>query len=241
MLRITVHAAALALWTLVFGVPAIVFLLLVPNGNALLWFARPWARLLALSFRTRVERRGLEKIPRDTACIFMCNHQSHFDIIALVLALPVQYRVLAKRGLFFIPVFGWALWLAGFVPVNRADRERAIESMSRASGLVRSGRSVIVFAEGTRSPDGRLQPLKKGGFHLALQAGAPIVPVSIRGGREILPKGSLRIRPGRMEVVIGDPIPTRGRDGEKMKVLMEEVRSALAAGLKEGPAPIPLS
>ncbi|HXI03439.1 MAG TPA: lysophospholipid acyltransferase family protein [Candidatus Saccharimonadales bacterium] len=231
MLRIVFHAVLLALYTLLLGVPAILFLILIPTGDPLLWFARPWAWLIARSFGTRVEARGTERIPRGQACVFMSNHQSHFDLIALVLALPAQYRILAKKALFRIPVFGWALWLAGFIPIDRSDRERAIASIDRAVASVRRGRSVVIFAEGTRSPDGTLQPLKKGGFHLALQSGAPIVPVSIRGGVRVLPRGSLHIRPGRMEVVFGQPIPVEGRDVDSMDALMAEVRASLLAGL----------
>ena len=156
MLRVAVHALLIAFYTLLAGVPAMIFCLLIPNGRPLLWFARPWAWLIAKTCGTRVAASGIEKIPRDRPCVFICNHQSHFDIIALILALPVQYGILAKRELFMIPVFGWALWLAGLVPVDRANREKAIAGIQRAALAVRKGRSIVVFAEGTRSPDGKL-------------------------------------------------------------------------------------
>lgn len=234
MLRIAFHAVLLAAYTLVLGVPAILVMLVIPNGDPLLWFARPWAWLIARSFGTRVVATGLERIPRRGSCVLMCNHQSHFDIVALVLSLPIQYRILAKESLFRIPVFGWALWLAGFIPVDRSDREKAIRSVNRAVELVRRGRSVVVFAEGTRSPDGSLLPLKKGGFHLAVGAGVPIVPVTIRGGRRVLPKGELRIHPGIMNVKVGRPVPTRGKnaaDPAQLEALMRQVRGALEEGL----------
>jgi 1-acyl-sn-glycerol-3-phosphate acyltransferase len=233
MLRVALHAVLIVSYTLLAGVPAMIFCVLVPNGDPLLWFARPWAWLIARSCGTRVRASGVERIPRDRACVFVCNHQSHFDVIALILALPVQYRVLAKRELFKIPVFGWALWLAGFVSVDRGDRERAIAGINRAAATVRKGRSVVVFAEGTRSADGSLQPLKKGGFHLARKAGAPIVPVSIRGGRAVLPRGSVRIRPGVMEVVVGEPILAGEEGGPPIDELMRRVRAALLAGLED--------
>ncbi len=231
MVRVAFHALLIGFYTILAGVPAMIFCLLVPNGRPLLWFARPWAWLIARTCGTQVMASGLEKIPRDRACVFICNHQSHFDIIALILALPVQYGILAKRELFRIPVFGWALWLAGLVPLDRANREKAIAGIHRAAQAVRKGRSIVVFAEGTRSPDGRLQPLKKGGFHLAREAGAPIVPVSIRGGREVLPRGSVRIRPGRMDVVVSDPIPPGRDDAPPIQEVMARVREALLAGL----------
>ena len=234
MLRIVLHALLLGLATLLLGVPAILVMLVVPNGDPLLWFARPWARLIAASFGVRVAASGAGRIPRDRACVYMCNHQSHFDIIALLLALPGQYRMLGKKSLFRIPVFGWALWLAGFISVDRSDRDKAIASVERAARTVRKGRSVVIFPEGSRSPDGLLQPLKKGGFHLALSAGAPIVPVAIVGGRAILAKGSLDIRPGLMEVRIGAPIETAVGDPRGVDGLIPEVRSALEAGLAGG-------
>jgi len=231
MLRLVFHAAVIALSTFVFGTLAILLLILVPTGDPLLWLARPWARTITFACGVKVIVTGAEKIPAGTACILLCNHQSNFDILALVQSLPGQYRILAKRVLFFIPVFGWAIWLAGCIPVDRSRRENAIRSIGRAAEKVRGGRSILIFGEGTRSEDGSLQPLKKGGFHLALQSGAPIVPISISGSRAVLPKGSPYIRPGRIDLVISDPIATSGRALAAMDELMREVASALRAGL----------
>ncbi|MBI3447993.1 MAG: 1-acyl-sn-glycerol-3-phosphate acyltransferase [Acidobacteria bacterium] len=232
MLRIAFHAIVIAVSTAFFGVLAIVALILIPNGDPLLWFARPWALAITTACGVRVRAIGPENLRRAAPCVILCNHASNVDILALLLALPGQYRVLAKRELFWIPVFGWAIWLAGFIPVDRGRRERALLSIERAAEKVRRGRSVLIFGEGTRSDDGTLQPLKKGGFHLALRSGAPIVPVSIRGSHAVLPKGALRIRPGRIDVVVGDPIATRGRSADDLEELVAEVRAALAAGLE---------
>jgi 1-acyl-sn-glycerol-3-phosphate acyltransferase len=161
----------------------------------------------------------------------MANHESLFDIPALVLAIPADFRIVAKRELLFVPIFGWALWLAGFVFIDRSDRESAIRKLERTVRTIRGGRSIVVFAEGTRSPDGRLLPFKKGGFILALQAGVPIVPVSIRGGRDILPKGSLHPRPGRIELVFGAPVPTSIYSLETKDALIARVRDRIASGL----------
>jgi len=231
MLRIAFHAVVIAASTAFFGVLAIVALLVIPNGDPLLWLARPWARTITSACGVSVRATGRDNVRRAGPCVILCNHASHFDILALILALPGQYRVLAKRELFFIPVFGWAIWLAGCIPVDRARRDRARRSIDRAAERVRRGKSVLIFGEGTRSEDGALQPLKKGGFHLALSSGVAIVPVSIRGSRAVLPKGSLRIRPGLIDVVAGSPIPTRDRSVEELDDLVREVRAALAAGL----------
>ncbi len=129
------------------------------------------------------------------------------------------------------PIIGWALWLARFPFIDRASRERAIRTLDKAARLLRTGTSLVIFPEGTRSPDGRLLPFKKGGFILALQAGVPIVPVSIRGGGEVLPKGSLRLRPGCIEVIFGAPVSTSHYTMGTKEQLIEEVRRRILAGL----------
>lgn len=236
MVRLALHAVALAFYTLVLGLPAMLVSAVLPNRRTFRWFARPWARLVAWTCGTKVSAIGLDRIPGGGACVYMSNHQSHFDVVALLLTLPGHYAILAKRELFFIPIFGWALYLTGMIPVDRSRRDKAIASIDRAAEKVRSGRRLLLFAEGTRSPDGRLLPFKKGGFHLAIRAGAPIIPVSITGSREVLPKGSLRIRPGSIRVVLGAPIPTAGRKTEELAELMEEVRRAILAGTAPQPA-----
>jgi 1-acyl-sn-glycerol-3-phosphate acyltransferase len=169
--------------------------------------------------------RGLD--PRQ-ACVYACNHQSQFDIPALVVTMPADFRMVAKRSLLYIPVFGWALWLAGFVFIDRSNREQAIRSLKRASDRLRRGTSIVVFAEGTRSRTGELLPFKRGGFVMAIEAGVPVVPVTVRGGRDILPKGSLRVRPGRIEVHFGAPVDTRAYDYESRDALIARVREAIA-------------
>jgi len=231
MMRIAWHAFVIVAATLVFGLLAIVFILLIPTGDPLLWFARPWAATITGACGVRIRATGVERVPRGAPCVFLSNHQSHFDILALIRSLPGQYRVLAKRELFFIPVFGWAIWLAGFVPVDRSRRDRAIRSIDRAAGKVRGGRSVLIFGEGTRSEDGSLGPLKKGGFHLAMKSGAPIVPVCITGSRDVLPKGGRDIRPGEIHVEILPPIPTAGRNAGAIDGLIDEVRRSMLSSL----------
>jgi 1-acyl-sn-glycerol-3-phosphate acyltransferase len=214
--------------TFVFGTLAIVGCLLVPNGNPLLWCARPWAATILLASGVRVIARGRESVPGHPV-LYVTNHQSHFDVLALVKALPGQYRIVAKKELFSIPVFGWALWLAGFIRIDRADRDQAIRSLDRAAGRMRRGHSVVMFAEGTRSPDGRLLPFKKGGFVLALSNGFPIVPVTISGSRAVLPKGRRDVRPGVIEVVIGHPVDSSVYAGRRDD-LIAATRAAVEAG-----------
>lgn len=216
--------------TLLFGSLAILGCLLVPNGNPLIWCARPWAAVILRLAGVRVRVEGRSRIPKDRPVIYVSNHQSHFDILALIRALPGQYRVVAKKELFAIPVFGWALWLAGFIKIDRSDRDKAFRSLDLAARKIARGRSVLIFAEGTRSRDGSLRPFKKGAFVLAIRSACPIVPVSISGSRAVLPQGSLRIGRGAIDVVIGEPIETAGRAMEEKESLMEAVRLAVESG-----------
>jgi 1-acyl-sn-glycerol-3-phosphate acyltransferase len=160
----------------------------------------------------------------------MSNHQSVLDIGALVLTLPTRWRFVAKRELTWIPLFGWAIWLGGHVIVDRGRRERAVASLRRAAGRIRDGTSVIIFPEGTRSETGRMRDFKSGGFHLALEAQAPIVPVTVSGSRRLTPKRSLRVESGRLKVVYGKPIETRGLGLDDREALKRTVRAAIEAG-----------
>ncbi len=220
---------AIGLYTLVFGTLACAAMILIPNGNPLIWLARPWARCILVTCGVRVRVRGRDRLPRGVPVIYITNHQSHFDVLALIVALPGQYRIIAKKELFRIPVFGWALALAGFIRIDRTDRDQARRSLDVAARRVRAGRSVVVFAEGTRSADGRLAPFKKGGFILAISSGCPIVPITISGSRAILSRRSHDIRRGTIDVVIGDPIDTSGASYESRDLLIARARAAIEA------------
>jgi len=224
-------ALFIGLYTLVLGTFAILTCLLLPRTKAFIKLARLWSWLTLKILGVRFTAAYHARLAASRPSIYVANHQSQLDIPALVMAMPVDFRFVAKRELLIIPVFGWALWLAGFVLIDRRDRERAIQSLQRAARQVRRGTSFVVFAEGTRSPDGQLLPFKKGGFVLALEAGVPIVPVSIRGGHALLPKGSLRARRGTIEIVFGEPVETSVYTLDTKDSLIEVVRGRIAAGL----------
>jgi len=228
-MRRLVVLATLGASTLLFGVLAMAGCLLMPNGNPLIWMARPWVASILLASGVRVRVQGRDRIP-DVPVLYVTNHQSHYDVMALVRALPGQYRIVAKKELFGIPVFGWALSLAGFIKIDRANRESAIRSLDEAAGRMRRGHAIVVFAEGTRSENGHLLPFKKGGFVLAIRSGCPIVPVTISGSRAVLGKGGRRVTPGVIDVVIGDPIPTAGLAIEDRDALLATTRRAIEAG-----------
>lgn len=175
----------------------------------------------------RVVLSGAEHLDKGKPCVLMANHQGAFDIFALLAYLPLHFKWVARKEIFKIPILGWAMAAAGYISIDRSGRRKALESVERAVAKIRRGASVLVFPEGTRSPDGRIQPFKKGGFTLAVKAGVPVVPVSIRGSRDVLPRGSLRVRPGTIEISIGRQIPTDGKGPADRESLMNEVRKAI--------------
>ena len=236
MLLVAIQAFLIAFYTLVIATAVIVVCPFVPGSRAFVSLAGAWSWLVLKTLGVRFTASYHPRVDGSRPGVYVANHQSQLDIPVLTLAMPADFRVVTKRELLFVPVFGWALWLAGFVFIDRGDRERAIRSIDRAARRVRSGTSIVVFAEGTRSPDGNLLPFKKGGFILALQAGVPIVPVAIRGGHGLLPKGSLRPRRGTMHIAFGEPIDTSGYCMETKDSLIEVVRRQIAATLAaEGP------
>lgn len=222
--------ALIALYTVVWGIPATLVAPLPGSGELIVFIGRQWVRWIFRSCGIHVEVEGLEHVDRDGPQIIMTNHQSVVDIGALITVLPVSWRFVAKRELTWIPFFGWALGLSDQIIIDRGRRERAVASLRRAAERVRGGRNVIIFPEGTRSPDGTLRAFKSGGFHLALQAQVPIVPATVSGSHLLTPKGSLRIESGRVKVSFAPPIATAGLDVEDREALKERVRQAILAG-----------
>jgi 1-acyl-sn-glycerol-3-phosphate acyltransferase len=176
---------------------------------------------------------GREQLP-STAVVFCSNHESNVDPPILFEALHPQLRFLYKAELHRFPIMGTVFDVGGFVPVDRGDRDRAMASIARGAEAIRSGRSFLIFPEGTRSRTGHLLPFKKGGFIMAIQAQAPIVPVAIQGGRAAMKKGSAFVRPVRVTVRIGQPIPTTGLTLDDRDVLIDRVRHEIEALLSQG-------
>lgn len=219
-LLLALPAAAIGLpWTLLSGDIGFLY-------RWAMWIARTGLPLGGV----HVEVSGREHIPQGMACIFMSNHASNLDPPAIAPLLPFRTAFFLKRSLLKIPLLGYGMRLANFIPVDRDGRvESAQESVQFAKRVLASGVSVMTFPEGTRSRDGKLLPFKKGPFYLALESGAVVVPVAIRGTREMMPKGSLRIRPGIARVAFQPSIdPRRFATREE---LMSAVRAAITAGL----------
>jgi len=185
-------------------------------------------RMAGVRFRTV----GLERVPRDRACIFMSNHVSNLDPPALVSLIPGRTSAFMKRSLMNLPVLGTGFRQGEFIAVDRTGSAAAAqESVAAAQRVLAKGVHITTFVEGTRSPDGRMLPFKKGPFYLAMIAGAPCIPVSIHGTENILGKGSLRIRPGTAHIVFHAPIYPG--DYATREELMQAVRTAIASGLPE--------
>jgi 1-acyl-sn-glycerol-3-phosphate acyltransferase len=221
----------IAIWvvfaTLVLGVVVIVLSFFIRSGNPMHRIARFWGKSILVVSRIKVSVKGLSKIDPSSSYIYMANHQSNFDIPVLLGHLKVQFRWLAKMELFKIPVFGRAMRKAGYISIDRHHRESAFESLKVASSKIKSGVSVLIFPEGTRSRDGKIRPFKKGGFVMAIDSGVPIVPVVITGTRAINPKGRFRVYPGHVSMVIHKPIATSTYTREKKEALMEHVRRVI--------------
>ncbi|MDZ7697022.1 MAG: lysophospholipid acyltransferase family protein [Deltaproteobacteria bacterium] len=189
--------------------------------------AAPWAWVILRVCGIKVNVFGKEGLTFHTPRIYMVNHQSFFDIFILLACLPADFKFILKQELMRIPLLGPAMKGAGYIAIERNDPREAVKSMNQAAKKIKNGTSVLLFPEGTRSPDGRLQPFKKGGFSLAVKAGCDIMPVTIVGSSKIAPKGSLRIRKGTVDMHIGKPISLGSATKRDVPRLMEMVRMVM--------------
>lgn len=197
---------------------------------------RLWARSILSAAGVKVEAHGMEHLP-EGHCVFVCNHQSHFDVLVMLAHLQRHVRFVAKAELFKIPVFAQAIRAVDNIKVDRSGGDNDRQALAEAIPAVRERMDICFFPEGTRSPDGVLKPFKKGAVVLALNAGVPIVPMAVAGTRHILPKGSLRIHSGRKAaLMVGTPISVEGRTLADREALTEASRSAVAALLAQANA-----
>ena len=229
--RNAVQLLLLALWTVVLGAPAILLGIVVPGrvrkGRIFARVTKIYSRVALPLFGITVETRGLSRVDRESPYVFMSNHVSLADSPALALSIPHPMYWVFKKELSKIPVFGWVLVSLGQIMVDRANFAQARAAMEEASAGLSGNHSVLIYPEGTRSKDGRLQPLKKGGFFLAVHAGLPIVPVRVSGSRDVAASGSLVVQPGHVVVELFDPVPTAGKTEADIPELMARVRGAL--------------
>jgi 1-acyl-sn-glycerol-3-phosphate acyltransferase len=223
------NSSVVALATILGAVAALLSRLVDSSGNTVLRLARWWSRTILRFAGVKMSVHCRPRLDPAQPYVFMANHLSTVDIWALLVALPVPIRMIAKKQLAAIPLLGWAMWAGRFIFIDRNNPASARRTIERAKDRIRNGHSVLLFPEGTRSRDGNLLPFKKGGFHLAIDAGVPIVPVALQGTRQAMPPGSLLLRSGQVVVTVGDPIPTAGLVGADREALLGRVRTAIEA------------
>jgi len=217
----------IVLATVVMGALSMLVSFFDRSGNTPHQVARAYGRMVIWASGMRVRVEGLENIPRQGGCVIAPNHLSFTDTPLLMAHIPLQFRFLAKKSLFRVPFIGGHLRRAGHIAIPREDARGSLKAMSESARIVRErGVSVLVFPEGGRSP-GELQEFKEGAAYIALKAGVPIVPVAIRGTREVLPMGSLVVRPGKVVLRIGTPIPTTGLTLQDRSRLTAELRAKI--------------
>jgi len=224
-----VQAPLAVLLTAGYAVVACVAALADRSGRTTREVGGAWSRVLLRLFRVEVRVSGQEHVPAGPA-VYAANHGSALDILIVFGYMPVDFRIVYKKSLSFVPLVGWAIRLGGHVPIDRGNAFRARRSLDAAARRIRGGTSVVVFPEGTRSPDGSVRRFKRGSFGLAIEAGVPIVPVSLVGVKSVVPRGLTSLRPGAVHVVLHPPLSAGGRSPDEAEALAEEVRRIVAAG-----------
>ena len=229
MIRALILLCFWAISILVVGPPLVLYAALTGNANPLYYTACSLGRFGVLLVGAKIEVRGLEFLEPGRNYIFMSNHVSNLDPPVLIPVIPGRCSVLVKKELFRVPVFGTGMRLGELVPVDRGDRDSAIESIQLAVKVLRKGLHMVIYPEGTRSSDGRLLPFKKGPFHLAMDSGVPVLPVTMLGTYESWPKGRFALCPGTATVVFHPPIEPH--DYTDRDALMDVVRDTIASAL----------
>src|SRR6202162_5465183 len=237
MIRTLFIGVFLSIYILLVGPPLLVYTFISRNPNPLYWAGINGVMFFVRAGGVRVRVVGTERIPVGT-CLFVANHTSSADAPAVVGAIPRRVAILLKESLYKWPIAGQAFALAGFIPVNRGERESAIASVEKATQSLRAGQSFLIYPEGTRSPDGRLQNFKKGAVVMAIKAGVPIVPIACSGAHKVMRKRSLRIYPGEILVEFLEPIDASKYSFEERDALNDRVHDAMAAGLPPDQRPI---
>ncbi len=226
-LRSAVVWFGIAVATVLFGLPAIAAALLPPRGDWFLHFARGWARTILLFAGIPVRVIHPERLSGERGFVVAANHESFADILVLLAVLPLPVRFLAKRSIFSVPVLGWSIRAAGFVPVDRGDRARGTTAVDACLKLLKAGRSILVFPEETRTRTGELLPFKPGAALLALRSGAPLLPLGVAATRRSLAPGSFAITPGPVALAVGPPIEVSGRTAHDRDEVTRQLREAI--------------
>ncbi len=217
-------------WTLIASV--ITLLLSLSGQNRAHYFVRFWGRSCLFFAGLKVQVFGLDNIPKDTPAIYVSNHQSNFDIPIIYTGLPIQFRWMAKQELFRVPFFGQAMKRCGMIPIDRSNRRKTMRSILAAAQRIKNGVSVVIFPEGTRTPDGQLQKFKKGALLIAAKAQVPVIPVAIHGSYHVLPKDRWSVRGGPLKLEFLPPIPTEGLKNSDIDALTDQIHDQIALRLQ---------
>ena len=232
MLRYLCLNAFIAIHSIIFCLWALFLSFFDKDGRKIHFYvAGPWSRVILRVCGIRVWVHGQENVDPGMPRIYMTNHQSYFDIFALLAYLPVDFKFIVKQELMRTPFLGPAMRRAGYIGIDREDPRKAVKSMKKAAQRIAGGASVVIFPEGTRSTDGRLQPFKRGGFNLALKSKCDIVPVTIKDSYRIVPKGSLKINKGSFHIHFGKPISSKEYNKQNVIQLMDRVRGTMLTEL----------
>jgi 1-acyl-sn-glycerol-3-phosphate acyltransferase len=237
MLRAAFICVFLTLYILILGPPLLIYTVLAKNPNPLYWTALKGVLFFVRAVGVRIKVKGTERIPSGTV-IFAANHTSAADAPAVVGAIPRRIAVLLKRSLFGYPIVGQAFHLAQFIPVDRFNRDSAIVSLEKATEAIKSGQSFLIYPEGTRSPDGRLQEFKKGTAVMAIKAGVPLVPIACSNAHRIMKKREMKIYPGEILIEFLAPIDSTQYSLEQREELSQRLHDELAAGLPPDQRPL---
>jgi 1-acyl-sn-glycerol-3-phosphate acyltransferase len=218
---------AIIIYTIIGGIVIMLLSLIDFKGRMSDFQIKLYGKFILWVSGVKLKVSGVENI-NVQPCIFIGNHSSLFDIPVVFAGLPFKRtRMIAKKELFRIPIFGWAIATVGFIKIDRENREKAVRSLKKAVEKIKKGTSIMIFPEGTRSPDGQVKEFKKGAFVLAIEAGVPIIPVSISGTESILPKKSLKINSGIVHIIVGEPIKTDGMNVDDKDKLIEHTRNII--------------
>ena len=226
----------------IFTLPATIFLssltiitsLITKNSDLPYNITKTWAKFVLAVSRIKVTVQGSYNIRSDRSYIYMSNHQSNFDIPVALAYFPFKFRWVAKAELFKIPIFGYAMHRIGHINIDRSNRRAAFKSLKKAAKNIREGVSVLIYPEGTRSKDGNIGPFKNGGFVLAVESGAPIVPVIIHGTWPIMSKDKILVKPGNVIIEIKEPIETKNYNRKTRNDLLKKVRNVICESFEKG-------
>jgi 1-acyl-sn-glycerol-3-phosphate acyltransferase len=225
-----------AVYTAILGPPALVSCFLDRSRRWPSFFQGLWVDWLLRTNGIPVRVEGMENLKRDQSYILVSNHVSILDIPALISSAPFPVRFLAKKSLLWFPIFGWVMYLSGHILIDRKSAQSALRSLKKAPSILKKGISIIVFPEGTRTPDGEMKEFKRGAFLLAQHSKFPVVPVSITGSYEMLPRHGWCLWPGTIYIRMGDPIPTRDLSLKEARGFMGRVRETIRENLEKGRA-----